>query len=757
MAATGVDLGAYQNLIRIDLESSALAPGAVVPFEFHSSERISEMFRVEVMCGCELGEAAIGDLVGQTALLAVTYPGETERLCHGVVSEAEEWHEGAGRLSKWIRVTIRPQLWKLALGRTSRIFQHLSVPEILSQVLRAGHVAHEMRLGGPHAARNYCVQYMESDFAFVSRLMEEEGISYVFRHERDKHVMVLSDDNGSFDAIEGDISVPFREAGGMTTTEDAVTKLSNRGRVRAGRVSLTDFDPVKPALNLGVNSQGNRDADLEIYDHYGRYVAAAEGQVLAKIKLERQRWQALVVQGTSHCGRFEPGRTFELVQHPDTALDKKYVIVGVSHHGRRNDLIQAPDPASGAKRPPDYVNHFEAIPSEIPFRPLRTAPWPTILGSQTAMVTGPSGEEIYTDEHGRVKVQFHWDRQGKNNEATSCWVRVNQGWAGPGWGAFFVPRIGHEVIVEFEHGDPDRPMVTGRVYNGASPPPVDLPGLKTKSTVRTSSSPGGGGFNELSFEDAAGAEMVHLHAQKDLSILVKNDKDQLVKGNETLAVKKNRSREVQGNQTLLVKGNDDSTVQANQSITVNANRSTTVMGNHSETIAGSQTISIGSAHALTVVAASAETVGGAKALTVGAGISFAVAGAMVQTVGAAVDESVAGAKSETVGGNKTETVRGDHSVDVGGNWTETTGKNRSVKVTGDAMIGVNGNTSYAVKKTLKIDAKEIHFAAKDELQIKVGSASLLLKKNGDVIIKGGKIELTASGDMILKGSKIGQN
>jgi type VI secretion system secreted protein VgrG len=752
-----IDLGAgtYETPIDIALEAEGLTPGVVVPYAFHVTERISDLFRVEVFCACGPGEVAPSDLVGGNALLSTTLPNQTERLFHGLVTEVQEWHEGTGRLAQRLRVVIRPRLWKLALARTSRIFQRLSVPEIVARVLQADGLDHELRLSETHAAREYCVQYMESNFAFVSRLLEEEGISYGFRHEREKHIMVMSDHNGAFDEIDGDSSVPFRESGGFTTGEDAVVELTNRGKMRAGLVSLNDFDPIRPALNLAVNASAPADTDMEIYDHHGRYVEPSDGKDLARIKLERQRWQTLVVQGVSHCGRFDAGRTFELNDHPDLALDKKYLLFAVSHHGRRHDLITPPEP--GTEQPPEYTNEFEAIPAEVPHRPLRSAPWPMILGSQTAMVTGPAGEEIYTDQHGRVKVQFHWDRQGQHDEATTCWVRVNQGWAGPGWGAFFIPRIGHEVIVEFENGDPDRPLVTGRVYNGASPPPVDLPGSKTQSTVRSSSSPGGNGFNELRFEDRAGGEQIYLHAQKDMEIVVENDKDQLIKGNETLEVRKNRSREIQGNQILLVKGNDDSTIQLSESLTVNQNRSTTVGGNHTEAVAGNQAITIGAGHALTVAAASAENIGGARSVSVGAAMSVTVGGAMVETIGGAIDESVGGAKSESVGGNKTETVKGDHAVDVTGDWSEKIGKNRSVKVGGDALLGVNGNTSQTVKKTMKVDAKEIHFSAEDELQIKVGDASILMKKNGDVIIKGGKIEMTASGDMILKGSKIGEN
>jgi type VI secretion system secreted protein VgrG len=757
MAATDVvEVGAYENPINISLEAEALAPD-VVPYEFHVTERLSEMFRIEVLCACNSDEAAIQELIGQEAKLGVLLPSRMDRPFHGIVTEAEEWHEGTGKYPKRVRVVIRPLLWKLALGRTSRIFQRLSVPAIIGQVLRAGNVDHELRLTQSHPTREYCVQYMESDFAFLSRLMEEEGIAYTFRHETGSHRMILSDTNGSFDAIDGDEVVLFRESRGFTTGHDAVTEFANCGRVRAGTVSLTDYDPLRPALNMAVRARASEDTDIEIYDHYGRYGQPADGQALAKIKVERQRAQTLVVQGTSHCGRFDAGRTFTLSEYPDSALDKKYLLLSVSHHGARNDLVVAsPEPA--AKRHPDYTNHFEAMPFDVTYRPPRTAPWPAILGAQTAMVTGPSGEEIYTDEHGRVKVQFHWDRKGQHNEATTCWVRVNQGWAGPGWGGLFIPRIGHEVIVEFENGDPDRPMVTGRVYNGSAPPPVALPSNKTRSTVRTASSPGGGsGNNELRFEDKAGSEEVYLHAQKDLNMTVENDKKQTIKGDETLEVKKDRTREIQGNQTLVVKKNDDSTVEMVQHTTVNGNRSTTVGGNHSESVAGNQQITVGAAHSLTVALASAETVGAAKALTVGDAMTLSVGAAMVSTVVGALDESVGEEKSETVGGDKKESIKGDHTVDVGGDWTESIDKNRSIKVKGDAMQGVDGNTTHTVKKTLKVDAKEIHFAAKDELQIKVGSASILMKKSGDVIIKGGKVEVTASGDLIMKGSKIGEN
>jgi len=387
---------------------------------------------------------------------------------------------------------------------------------------------------------------------------------------------------------------------------------------------------------------------------------------------------------------------------------KEYVLTSVSH--------SASQPWLGDTETV-YKNTFTCIPYDVPFRPPLVTPRSVIHGSQTAIVVGPSGEEIYTDKFGRVKVQFHWDREGNKDENTTCWIRVGQIWAGQGWGAVFIPRIGHEVIVSFLEGDPDRPIVTGSVYDSMNMPPYPLPAEKTKSTIKSNSSKGGGGFNELRIEDKKGSEEVYLHGEKDWNILIKNDKGQNVGHDETLSVGNNRTKAVGADQAVSIGNNHTETIGANKSINVGANKDEMVTINTTETI------------------------GVAKELTIG--------GAYQVSVGAAMNETVGAIKAEEIGANK--------SVIVGANSSEQIGGNKSVQVGKNISEQIAGKHDEQVTKEYSLKAKKISLTAEDEFTIKTGSAEIIMKKNGDITIKGKKINVTGSGNITMKGKKILQN
>ncbi|MDQ3160987.1 MAG: type VI secretion system tip protein VgrG, partial [Pseudomonadota bacterium] len=374
-----------------------------------------------------------------------------------------------------------------------------------------------------------------------SRLIEREGIHYYFRHNEGddaKHILVFTDNNASNPQLEPD-ELPYHHDG-HAEDFDAIRTLTLEQQMKTRKVTFGDWDFEKKrlvredtptVLDLG------QDHGLERYRYPGGFVEAAEGQHLSRMMMEAEEASHLRLRGESQIRTLAPGHTFTLYDHPFEAFNTKYMVLSVWHHGRNNLTGSGPS---------DYGNGFVVHPHDVTYRAPLTTPKGLVRGPQTALVTGPAGEEIYTDKHGRIKVQFHWDRQGNYDDTSSCWVRVAQVWAGNGYGTMFIPRIGMEVVVDFLNGDPDQPLVTGCVYNGVNKPPYDLPANATRSTLKTLSSKGGGGTNELRFEDKAGEEEVFLQAQKTLNVLVKADKTENVQGDANLLIGGKRTTKVTG-------------------------------------------------------------------------------------------------------------------------------------------------------------------------------------------------------------------
>ncbi|HEY8211643.1 MAG TPA: type VI secretion system tip protein TssI/VgrG [Myxococcaceae bacterium] len=752
-------LQANQPEFDFEIESQA---GTLLVLKFQAREALSRLYevRLEVAAAHDV-DVDPAALIGKPAVLTV-HSGVESRFFHGIVVRMSQGGSNPGnRYPKRFEVTVVPKLWVLRHASNCRIFQDQTVPEIVEKLLNEHKIDHRLDLNAVHRIRDYCVQYRETDLDFVSRLLEEEGIAYRFEHEQDKHTLVLVDANTSYPDVAGDATLVFNPGGSLTETE-VVSSLSRTLELRAGSVALRDFNFLRPAQDLGANEDADKaPKELQIYDYPGGYWESGDGKTLAKVRLQEVRTGADVVEGDAEVRRLVAGAFFTLSEHPEESLNQRLLLLEVEHEGNQPWLADeaAGDGGGGphGDRARAFTNRFLAVPAAVPFRPERVTPKPQIHGAQTATVVGASGEEIDTDEHGRVKVQFHWSRADKSHPLTSCWVRVSQAWAGAGWGALWLPRIGHEVVVEFLEGDPDRPLITGSVYNGANPPPVPLPGQKTKSLVRSNSSPGGSGSNELRFEDAAGSEEVYLHAQKDLAVAIENDKGQTVGRDEKLKVGRDRSLLIQGNQAHKVDGNDDWQVKGNQAITVSGNRNATITGNDSATISGDKSVAVGMAHSLSVGAAATEQVGAAKMLTVGGAYEIAVGGAMNEVVGAFKSEQVGGGKTLSVGGDEKENVGGTRSLHVKGDMSEEVTKNRTLKVAKDLQISVGGKLNEVVKNTYSVTAKELNLVAEDTITIKVGSATITLKKSGDVVVKGSKVELNASGDLVLKASKISEN
>ncbi len=729
--------------------SAQTASGAVAVARFVGQEALSApfMFDIDLLPASDDEALDLSKLVDGEGLLHLRSPGG-ERWVHGVVARADDLGEVNG--SPLHRVRLVPRLWRLGLTQRSRLFQGKTVPEIVAAVLDEGYIAHRLCLSSNYPARDLCVQYRESDLNFVSRLLEAEGIFYFFEHETDGHIMVLGDTPSAHPPLPGEHELPFRERDAAADV-DHVYAFAMEHAIRAGTITLGDFDFVRPTLDMTGAAKSANDVALETYEHPGNYATPADGKRLAKIRLEAVRSDVDQASASSTCSRMVAGATFELEEHEAVRLNQRYLATEVTHRGEQSGAMGAVHAIKVS-----YVNEFRCIPASVPYRPPQRTAQPVIAGVQTAVVVGPAGEEIHTDEHGRIKVQFHWDRLGRKDDRSSAWVRVSQAWAGAGWGALYLPRIGTEVVLRFLEGNPDRPLVVGAVYNGLNPPPLSLPSEKTKSTLRSSSSPGGSGSNELQFEDAAGSEQIMLHAQKDERIGVENDKDQTIGGFEKLTVAKDRKIEVRGEHQLQVARDDASTIGGGQTITVNNDRMVSVHGNHNESVTHSDATGVLLGRKLDVGLAAVETITLGKMLSVGGVYMIDVLAASSQLVGGAkrtwvrkwIKEEVGGIKKEIVAkGNKTSTVsEGDATLDIGKDYRRGVSKDEKYEIEGEEITTVTESAGHAAGK-VEIMAEEFGVVVNGEIV-------MIINKSGTVKIFGQNITLEASSGGSIKGKKV---
>ncbi len=637
----------------ITIDSPApLDDGALFFREMAGSEQLSACFTYKVLVSSSV-ELRPKDLLGMPIGVHLETTDGGTRHFHGVIASLQ--YVGVDENINY-RLVLRPWFWLLTQSANCRIFQNRSVIDIVKSVFDDLGFADydDTALTGEYLPKDYVVQYRETDFAFVSRLLERAGIYYFFRHEVDKHTLVLVDSTTDHDfppSADGsnELSVP------MVTPDDARGALSEHvdswvttTSVETGVYSHADYDFTNSRGVLRAtqsNPAGNAHDSLEVYDYPGGFSGQDAGDAAALVRLQEHQVALETSEGLSNARRLTVGCLFSLTDCPRSDQNGDYLVTSMVYemHGHEAETRNEDEE-------PTFRCEFEAISSDTQFR----APWatdkPVVRGPQTAVVVGPASDEIWTDAYGRVKVQFPWDREGQNDENSSCWVRVSQAWAGSSFGAIHIPRIGQEVIVDFLEGDPDRPIVTGRVYNDANMPPYDLPDNQTQSGIKSRSTPDGafGAGNEIRFEDATGREEVFVQAEKDMRVTVKND----------------------------------------QSISVAQQRAATVGADDQLTVGGSLTRSVAIAETVTVGALQAVTVGAAQTLSVGA--------EQMTTVGATQTTNVGGDRAATVGGDDAVDVTGDRTINVGGDLSET--------VTGDVTTDTDGKT----QRSFALDYTERH-------------------------------------------------
>ncbi len=542
--------------------------------EFRGREAISQPYRFDLELVSERPDLDLQALLHKPAFLAFDPAGKG---IHGLIHRIAQGESGK-RLTRY-RLTLVPQLAYLAHRTNQRIFQHLGVPQIIAQVLEEHGIqanAYRFQLGPViYPPREYCVQYDESDLHFIQRLCEEEGIHYHFEHSTAGHALVFGDDQTSFARLGQPTA--YLQDNGMTADEPVIKRFAVRVATRTSRVSRRDYDFEQPRLLMEAAYRAepaqasNSQPDLEDYDYPGRFTERARGKHLSQRALERHRHGYRLAEGDSDQTGLVSGHLLEISDHPRREWNDLWLLTEVLHEGKQPQVLEESitshvDTSDGFVQ--GYRNRFSATPWDIPFRPLLNHPKPKILGSQTAVVTGPAGEEIHCDEYGRVRVQFHWDRHGQADDKTSCWLRISSSWAGDRYGGIAIPRVGMEVLVTFLEGDPDQPLVTGCLYHKEHQVPYDLPANKTRTVFKTLSSPGGGGYNELRIEDRKGAEQIYLHAQRDWDENIEHDQKIRVGHERHDTVEANSYSEFRAEEHLTVAGDRKVEVKPDDHLTV---------------------------------------------------------------------------------------------------------------------------------------------------------------------------------------------
>ena len=721
--------------------------------QMSGTEALSQPFLWDLDLLSEKGDINPDELLGQKVSLSLTLPNGKQRFFHGYVTEFSQ----GGWLQRYYRyrATVRPWYWLLTRTADCRIYQALTVPQIFEEVVKQyGFTDYELRLAGSYQPREYCVQYRESDFNFLSRLLEHEGIYFFFEHAATKHTLVLTDDPGKHQTLEGYETVPYYAPGGKDPLRkrDHIESWNYTRTVLPGSFATADFDFEKPRKSLAGSAtiaREHQQSTYEVFDYPGELsqLDSQQSDLTANVRIQELQASYMVAGGHGNAAGLATGLRFTLDKYPRKDLNIAYVITQATYTLNADSY----EPGEGHEEPTFEVA-IEAIDARTHFRPARRTRKPMIHGAQTAMVVGRAGEEIYTDKYGRVKVQFHWDRYGKQDEQSSCWVRVAQLWAGKNWGMIHIPRVGQEVIVSFLEGDPDRPIITGRVYNGDAMPPYGLPDNATQSGIKSRSSKGGAeaNFNEIRFEDLKGSEQLYIHAEKNQDGVVENDethsvghdRSKTIAHDEITKVGNDRTETVGNNESITIGVGRSEQVGANEDIRIGANRTEAVGANESISIAANRSIKVGANEIASVALLRTHNVGINELINVGAAQEVNVGAAQTITVGAAQVTSVGLEQMTNVGVHRSVNVGINQSHHVGGARKATVGKDDHLDVATHLVIN-----------------------AGESVTIKTGDASIVMKRDGTITIKGkdislhgsGKITAKAEGDIVMKGSKILKN
>lgn len=734
------------RLVQVD---SPLGGDVLLLQSMDGSEELGRLFHYELDLTSEDRAIKFDQLLGKPMGLTLELHDGGKRYFHGIACSCRQL-TGHGQFAGY-RVSLRPWFWLLTRTSDCRIFQNKTVPDIIKQVFRdLGFSDFEDSLSGSYREWEYCVQYRETSFDFVSRLMEQEGIYYFFRHEKTRHVLVLADAYGAHSTVDDYASVPFYPPDQQMRERDHFYDWQLAREVQPGSLALNDYDFQRPSASLEVRSSVSRshsNGDHPLYDYPGEYVQSKDGEHYARTRIEAIHSQFERVQLRGRARGLGSGHLFKLTGYDRADQNREYLVV-VARYQIRQELYES----GQLDLAEQFTSELDCMDASQAFRPLPLTPMPIVRGPQTAVVVGPGGEEIWTDQYGRVKVHFYWDRHDQSNENSSCWMRVSQAWAGKNWGSVQIPRIGQEVIVSFLEGDPDRPIITGRVYNAEQTVPYELPANATQSGVKSRSSKDGSpaNFNEIRMEDKKGAEQLFIHAEKNQDIEVEND--------ETHWVGHDRTKTIDNDETVHVKHDRTETVDNNETIKIGVDRKETVGNNETISIGVNRTEDVGSDEKITIGANRTEDVGSNETITIGADRTEKVGANENITIVSNRTEDVGGNETIGISGNRNETVKGNEGIDINGNQNTQIGQNESRDVGQNRTTGIKQNDSLDVGQNFSLTAG-------DSITLTTGSASITMKKDGTIMIRGkditidgtGAINIKASRNVVVKGQKILQN
>jgi type VI secretion system secreted protein VgrG len=674
---------AFTQANRLISVQTPLGQDVLLLQSFTGREGISQLFKFDLDLLSDNNAVDFKSIIGQSVTIRVLLSdGSSERYFNGYVSRFAQ--SGAGTQFTNYQMEVVPWLWFLTRIADCRIFQNMTVPDIIKKVFESrGFTKFRSSVAGKYDTVEYCVQYRETDFNFVSRLMEHNGIFYYFEHENGKHTMVLADSSSVHQACPNQASANYNLTAGDLDSEDVITSWNMEQELRTGKYSLTDYNPLKPTASMMATEttvvQVGGNSKFEIYDYPGDHLSASQGASIAKLRMQEEEASHLVISGSSVCRAFTSGYKFDLKEHYRDDNNDTYILTEVQHLASVGSYAQSGTPAH-------YSNHFTCIPFSVPFRPPRVTPKPFVQGPQTALVVGKSGEEIWVDSYGRVKVQFYWDRLGHKDEDSSCWIRVSQPWAGGGWGAMWIPRMGQEVVVSFVEGDPDRPLITGRVYNANQTVPYILPDRQTVSTFMSRSSKGGGttNANEIRFEDKKGSEQIYINAERDMDYRVEVDSREFVGDNRHLKVGANQIEKIGADKNLAIASNHVESIGKNMSLSVG----TDLM----ESIGNDQHLSVTNNLQESIGAEVHRNVGSNRIENIGSNFSLNIGGNRAEAVGSNLDLNV--------GSNRTEQVGSNQSLEVGSNLNEMIGQNYAL--TAGQNVSVEGGMNIVLQAGMQL-------------------------------------------------------